>query len=336
MTARLTAPQYGSSPFQVMGSINAGGGGSFQVWNLDNSYSVTISLAGAQLSNSWLFNLPTGPGSSGQALLSGGGGLLAPCTWGSLSNISGVLNINQGGTSQVTGQTARGVNGLNIDAGTTVGDTNYTILHNDRTIFAFTAFTAARTFTLPPSSAANPGQRLTILADGMSATNTLTLTKDASDSFIYIPQGQNFPTSITYSTPIALELVNLGSSGWTLVNGQGYWNGYTPVVTSNVGAITSYTATGIYTVIGKTAIIAGTITVTNNGTGAGFLSVTMPPNMSSNAEGYGVARNFTAGFMGYAGVDGFNNTSFFILKYDGTYPVATGQQINFSFAFPIQ
>lgn len=51
---------------------------------------------------------------------------------------------------------------------------------------------------------------------------------------------------------------------------------YTPVVTANTGTITTYTATGAYTKIGRLVNVSVKITITTNGTGAGFLIVSLP------------------------------------------------------------
>lgn len=51
---------------------------------------------------------------------------------------------------------------------------------------------------------------------------------------------------------------------------EGTW---TPVVTAGTGSITSYTATGTYTRVGRQITLLGEITITNAGTGSTFLLV---------------------------------------------------------------
>lgn len=61
---------------------------------------------------------------------------------------------------------------------------------------------------------------------------------------------------------------------------------YTPVVTANTGTITTYTATGAYTKIGRLVNVSVSITITTNGTGAGYLIVSLP-------TGYAAASSIT-------------------------------------------
>jgi hypothetical protein len=61
---------------------------------------------------------------------------------------------------------------------------------------------------------------------------------------------------------------------------------YTPVVTASTGTITTYTATGAYTKIGRLVNVSVSITITTNGTGAGYLIVSLP-------TGYAAASSIT-------------------------------------------
>jgi hypothetical protein len=101
---------------------------------------------------------------------------------------------------------------------------------------------------------------------------------------------------------------------------EGTW---TPTVTSSVGAITSSTATGKYTRIGRQVTIELSVSVTDNGTGADGIRIGGLP--------------FTAESTGYAGA-GFNTssgealavgfvstTTLVVYKYNVLYPVITGQ-----------
>lgn len=69
-------------------------------------------------------------------------------------------------------------------------------------------------------------------------------------------------------TQVASELEPLMAPAWT--------TSYTPTVTPATGSITSYTATCRYQQIGKTVHATFTVSITNAGTGAGALTVTLP------------------------------------------------------------
>ncbi len=94
------------------------------------------------------------------------------------------LTTDQGGTSQGNPQSARGANGLDIDAmpNPAPGDANYTILNTDRTVGTTVAFTGARTWTLPQCSTLNPGHQIEISdhVGTITAVNTLTITADTT------------------------------------------------------------------------------------------------------------------------------------------------------------
>lgn len=98
---------------------------------------------------------------------------------------------------------------------------------------------------------------------------------------------------------------------------------WTPTLTSSSGTITSYTATGKYTRIGRQVTLTLNATITDNGTGAGALIfASFPYTITTNVACYG--RNQSTGItLGGLG----QNLQWFISKYDNTYPVVTGNVI---------
>lgn len=96
---------------------------------------------------------------------------------------------------------------------TSRGDANYTVLSTDRLVSIDTAFTAARTFTLPAANTWPAGQPL-IVADaarGLTALNTLTLQRAGGDTV-------NGGTTATYSDAgLVVTLFSDGTSKWTAV-----------------------------------------------------------------------------------------------------------------------
>lgn len=108
-------------------------------------------------------------------------------------------------------------------------------------------------------------------------------------------------------------------------NSLAFTNPWTPVVTSSAGAITAYNAgTHSYTTSSNgTLSFEVTILVSNNGTGSGHLIVTLP-QASAQADCAVSGMNTSAP----AALCGFNNpgsSDLHVYRYDGTYPVASGQ-----------
>jgi len=57
---------------------------------------------------------------------------------------------------------------------------------------------------------------------------------------------------------------------------------WTPALTSTTGSITSFTASGVYTKVGRLVVVQFIATITNNGTGAGAIDVAGLPFTSSS------------------------------------------------------
>jgi hypothetical protein len=111
---------------------------------------------------------------------------------------------------------------------------------------------------------------------------------------------------------------------------EGNW---TPVVTASSGAITSYSASGSYTKVGRQVTLSGAIVITNNGTGAGYVTVSGLPFTIGAQGGSGAVRS--SGFGGHlVAIQAPNGaTTFNLWKYDNTYPVGTNSNMNFSFSY---
>jgi len=158
------------------------------------------------------------------------------------------VSIANGGTAQTTAPLARSSSGLNIDAATGHGDSNYTILATDRAVLTNAAFTAPRTWTLPAASGVNAGQHL-IIADAqgtVTGTNTLTVSRAGSDTI------NGGTTVVLNSANGYVDLVSDGTSKWAYAPAGG--GGGSGTVTS----ITISAGTGI--------TISGTCSITTSGT----------------------------------------------------------------------
>jgi len=112
---------------------------------------------------------------------------------------------------------------------------------------------------------------------------------------------------------------------------EGTW---TPVVSSTSGTITSYTVNSArYTKIGRLVSLSCQVPITNNGTGAGALFIQGFPFTNAVAT-CGVIYNQSTGHVGSVTVS-TSATNGYAAKYDGSYPVATGQTIQFSLTYGV-
>ena len=196
------------------------------------------------------FNLPTGAGSSGQPLLSGGGGATAQ-TYGTLS-------VGAGGTSNTTAAGARTSTGLNIDQMSTTGDADVSIAATTRVQATTTTLTAVRTWTLPAANAVNAGQTLTISdkAGAINGANTLTIQRAGADTI-------NGSTSFAMASQY--QQVTLVSDGVSI------WN-YAASAGGGSGTVTSVGTSGI--LIGGAITTSGTISVNASITPQGRITLT--------------------------------------------------------------
>jgi hypothetical protein len=101
---------------------------------------------------------------------------------------------------------------------------------------------------------------------------------------------------------------------------------YVPVVTAQVGSITSYTATATYTLIGRQVTVEAVIVLTNAGTGLGELQFTLPfAATASDGNGSGF-ENGNTGFQ-LSVFAGFTNNYASVRKYDATTIIVTNNII---------
>lgn len=99
---------------------------------------------------------------------------------------------------------------------------------------------------------------------------------------------------------------------------------YTVTATASSGALTTYTQAGRYVQVGKSAMVYVNVAISNAGTGAGHLNVTLPFNAVTGGALSGV--NTATGKTVSGNVAAGSNTC--LLTYsDGTWPGATGANI---------
>jgi len=131
-------------------------------------------------------------------------------------------------------------------------------------------------------------------------------------------------TRTTYvdGTAPAINATNLNNLESAMDSLYGAWTATSPAVSSSAGTITSASAVLRYVVQGKVCTFTVLVTITNNGTGSGILTVALPVQAVTVTAFSG--RNPTSGKM-LQGTVSAGTSTLNIRNYDGTYPVATGE-----------
>ena len=118
---------------------------------------------------------------------------------------------------------------------------------------------------------------------------------------------------------------------------QNPWIAFTPVVTARSGTITAYSAETRYIKRGNLLTVSVNIFITDNGTGAGSLFVTMPVVGGGGLIGgtclNGRERAITSEAISAYMEAGSNIAE--VVRYDGTYPGGTGAVLSFSGSYEI-
>ena len=103
------------------------------------------------------------------------------------------------------------------------------------------------------------------------------------------------------------SVTNLVSDLAAKLTTPGAWTAYTPTFTACSGTPTTVSGAARWTKVGRIVTVAGYVSITNKGTAAGALNVSLPTPSSGSIGGYNVGsafeHNVGAG-MGYIGVTG--------------------------------
>jgi hypothetical protein len=137
----------------------------------------------------------------------------------------------------------------------------------------------------------------------------------STGNFVVGTSGQGIDFSATPGTGTSELLADYEEGTWT------------PIVASSVGSITTYSATGKYTKVGRAVVLGFNIIITNNGTGAGFLNITGMPfaPAAANAEA-GCGLEYAA--FGFTVYNYFTTTTTIVLNsYANTYAGGTGNRL---------
>jgi hypothetical protein len=76
----------------------------------------------------------------------------------------------------------------------------------------------------------------------------------------------------------SLASSDLGTQLGSKLDIPGVWTAYTPTVTSETGSLTTVTAGGAFTQLGKLVVMRFDVDIANAGTGGGILRVSLPAN----------------------------------------------------------
>jgi hypothetical protein len=108
------------------------------------------------------------------------------------------------------------------------------------------------------------------------------------------------------------------------------WSTYTPTVTPSSGSFTTVSATGRYKQLGKTLFLNIVITITTNGTAAGFITTTMPTGITpADYPTLTGQERAIAGFLLRSRATP-SSGSIEIWKHDNSYPGGDGHVLTLS------
>lgn len=158
------------------------------------------------------------------------------------------------------------------------------------------------------------------------------LTQSATEKQFYL-------TAISYDGGSGLTTFTLyGGSDYTLAdavisdvyyslwhNPVGFdgWFNFTPTASAVTGTITTYTASGAFSMVGNKVHIDAMVTITDAGTGSGALRITMPYSMDG-PYAVGSGRENTSGKQLSASLLG---ATIFVRNYDNSTPIATSAAV---------
>lgn len=125
------------------------------------------------------------------------------------------------------------------------------------------------------------------------------------------------------TTPLPVAQGGTGDQGtaWTAMSGL--------TVSVSSGALTTASAAGRWKRLGKTVFFEVTVTVINNGTGAGTITVSGMPFTALTA-GTTCGREINVTGLMFSATYAAGGTAFNLQKYDNTYPAVSGCILPFS------
>ena len=105
---------------------------------------------------------------------------------------------------------------------------------------------------------------------------------------------------------------------------------FTPAISAAAGAITTSSATGFYTKVGNLVTVTARIIITNAGTGAGSLIMSVPFNIANRSVGSARETALT-GYGGTAWAS--SGTDLFVQRYDNNSMIASGADVTVTMSY---
>lgn len=159
--------------------------------------------------------------------------------------------------------------------------------------------------------------------------NGVTATLDASNNIKFevgnlvqgtAAKGINF-TANTPAAGMTSQLLNWYEEGTCSIT-----------LTAGLGTITSSSVTANYTRVGRLVTVTGQLSITNNGTGAGYLNLIGLP-FTPAAPAAGIGREGVNNGLADVIYISSGSTTCQMYTTTNTYPVATGSTVNFSMSY---
>jgi hypothetical protein len=130
---------------------------------------------------------------------------------------------------------------------------------------------------------------------------------------------------LVQATNLNTSVSNLATAITSAVN-QGAWQTWSPSISAHTGTITALgPITSKYQTAGKTVYVAISVVITTNGTGGGWVQLTLPFTAKTYAAFAG--RELSATGKGLAANVWPSGNILYILNYDNSYPGADGANL---------
>jgi hypothetical protein len=118
---------------------------------------------------------------------------------------------------------------------------------------------------------------------------------------------------------------------------ENVWVEYTPTISATSGTITAYTAEGKYIKRGKLLTVSASVNISNNGTGAGVIMVSLPAATIGTTLGGTLLPGRERNLLNVALTAYIESatSSAEVMTYNALYPGGTGAAITFSGSYEI-